>query len=189
MQTLWIERMTLEIENPLPGILRWFEVINRHTEEIPPVKYACETMQSVELELRQLVTTYTIEPKRNLNPFTMRLQGIIDANVQGGISKYQQAFFTQEFAKLCPEYMNYVYTLKNLILEAMQVREKIFCKNFGVLDDFFKVIEEGLDLHGRLAPAGVQPLHQRLLERFAQLRESLGSLNKIKRQIPESIVK
>lgn len=52
-----------------------------------------------------------------------------------------------------------------------------------------QVIEEGLDLHGRLAPAGVLPLHQRLLERFAQLRESLGSLSKIKRQIPESIVK
>ena len=115
--------MILEIENHLPGILRWFEVIDRQTDEIPPVKYACETMQSVELELRQLVTTYTVEPKRNLNPFTMRLQGIIDANVQGGISKYQQAFFTQEFAKLCPEHMPHVYTLKNLILEAMQVRK------------------------------------------------------------------
>ncbi|XP_008198391.1 dedicator of cytokinesis protein 3 isoform X2 [Tribolium castaneum] len=170
IKTLWIERMTLEIENPLPGILRWFEVINRHTDEIPPVKYACETMQSVELELRQLITTYTIEPKRNLNPLTMRLQGIIDANVQGGISKYQQAFFTQEFAKLCPEHMTYVYTLKNLILDAMQV------------------IEEGLELHGRLAPAGVVPLHHRLLERFAQLKESLGALSKIKRQIPDSIV-
>ncbi|XP_044271519.1 dedicator of cytokinesis protein 3 isoform X2 [Tribolium madens] len=170
IKTLWIERMTLEVESPLPGILRWFEVINRHTDEIPPVKYACETMQSVELELRQLITTYTIEPKRNLNPLTMRLQGIIDANVQGGISKYQQAFFTQEFAKLCPEHMTYVYTLKNLILDAMQV------------------IEEGLELHGRLAPAGVVPLHHRLLERFAQLKESLGALSKIKRQIPDSIV-
>lgn len=78
-------------------------------------------MQSVEKELRQLIAMYSQEPKRNLNPFTMRLQGIIDANVQGGISKYQQAFFTQEFAKLCPEHMQYVYTLKNLIFDAIQV--------------------------------------------------------------------
>lgn len=121
IKSLWIERTILEIENPLPGILRWFEVVNRHTEEVPPVKYACETMQNVEKELRQLITVYSAEPKRNLNPFTMRLQGIIDANVQGGISKYQQAFFTKEFSKLYPEHMCHVYTLKNLILDAMQV--------------------------------------------------------------------
>lgn len=111
----------LEIDTPLPGILRWFEVTSRSTEEIPPVKYACETMQAVEKELRQLIKIYTIEPKRNLNPFTMRLQGIIDANVQGGISKYQQAFFTQEFSKLFPEHMQHVITLKNLISDAMHV--------------------------------------------------------------------
>ncbi|KAK9889845.1 hypothetical protein WA026_007208 [Henosepilachna vigintioctopunctata] len=170
IKSLWVERMTIEIEHPLPGILRWFEVINRHTEEIPPVKYACETMQNVEKELRQLISIYAKEPKRNLNPFTMRLQGIIDANVQGGISKYQQAFFTQEFQKLYPEHMTYVFTLKNLILDAMQV------------------IEEGLDLHGKLASTGVQPLHQRLMERFAQLRESLGSICRPKRQKSDSIV-
>ncbi|XP_065173337.1 dedicator of cytokinesis protein 3 isoform X2 [Atheta coriaria] len=171
IKTLWIERTILEIECPLPGILRWFEVVDRKTEEIPPVKYACETMQAVEKELRLLITIYNADHRRNLNPFTMRLQGIIDANVQGGISKYQQAFFTQEFAKLNPEHLNYVYTLKTMIHETMQV------------------IEDGLSLHGALAPSGVQPLHQRLVERFAQLRQSLGIIGKpLKRQQSESIV-
>uniref|UniRef100_A0A1Y1KZG9 C2 DOCK-type domain-containing protein n=1 Tax=Photinus pyralis TaxID=7054 RepID=A0A1Y1KZG9_PHOPY len=170
IKTLWIERTILEIESLLPGILRCFEVVTRHTEEIAPVQYACETMESVEKEVRHLIVVYTAEPKRNLNPFTMRLQGIIDANVQGGISKYQQAFFTQEFTKLFPEHMTHVYRLKNLIFDAMQV---LAC---------------GLELHGKLAPSGVQPLHQRLLERFAQLRHSLGSINKLKRQQSESIV-
>lgn len=105
--------------------MRWFEVTSRNTEEVPPVKYACETMQSVEKELKQLIKIYTIEPKRNLNPFTMRLQGIIDANVQGGISKYQQAFFTQEFSKLFPEHNTHVFTLKNLICDAIDVRFEI----------------------------------------------------------------
>nr|XP_022902417.1 dedicator of cytokinesis protein 3 isoform X2 [Onthophagus taurus] len=169
IKTLWIERTILETENSLPGILPWFEVISRTTEDVPPVKFACETMQLVQKELRQLIATYTQEPKRNLNPFTMRLQGIIDANVQGGISKYQQAFFTQEFSKLCPEHMPYVYMLKNLIFDAIQV------------------LEQGLQLHGTLASSGVKPLHQRLIERCEQLKESLGALNKMKRQ-PESIV-
>lgn len=143
----------------------------RRTEQIPPVQYACETMQSVERELRYLINQYTVEPKRNLNPFTMRLQGIIDANVQGGISKYQQAFFTQEFSKLYPDHMQHVFRLKNLILDVMHV------------------LEGGLALHGKLAPSGVQPLHQRLLERFTQMKQSLGTLSKLKRQQSESIVK
>lgn len=42
---------------------------------------------------------------------------------------------------------------------------------------YFQVIEEGLYLHGKLAPPSVQPLHQRLTERFVQLKESLGSLS------------
>lgn len=113
--------MILEISNSLPGILRWFEVINRQTEEIPPVQYACETMRNVENELRQLITIHSVDHKRNLNPFTMRLQGIIDANVQGGISKYQQAFFTKEFTKLYPEHKVYAENLKELIINATRV--------------------------------------------------------------------
>ncbi|XP_074036384.1 dedicator of cytokinesis spg isoform X2 [Leptinotarsa decemlineata] len=159
IKTLWIERMVMEIASPLPGILRWFEVISRQTDEIPPVQYACETMRNVENELRQLITIHSLDPKRNLNPFTMRLQGIIDANVQGGISKYQQAFFTKEFAKLYPEHKIHAETLKELIINAT------------------RVIDEGLTLHGKLAPTSVQPLHQRLLERFAQLKHSLGSFS------------
>lgn len=124
----------MEIANPLPGILRWFEVISRQVEEISPVQYACETMQNVEKELRQLIAAYTADPKRNLNPFTMRLQGIIDANVQGGISKYQQAFFTNEFAKLYPEHIVYAGMLKELILNATGVRiDCVFVvEGFGV---------------------------------------------------------
>uniref|UniRef100_A0A6P7GBE9 Dedicator of cytokinesis protein 3 n=1 Tax=Diabrotica virgifera virgifera TaxID=50390 RepID=A0A6P7GBE9_DIAVI len=159
IKTLWIERTILEISNPLPGILRWFEVVNRQSDEIPPVQYACETMRNVENELRQLITIHSMDPKRNLNPFTMRLQGIIDANVQGGISKYQQAFFTKEFVKLYPEHKVYAENLRELIINAT------------------RVIEEGLILHGKLAPQSVQPLHQRLLERFIQLKESLGAFN------------
>lgn len=171
IKSLWIERTFLMIDCHLPGILRWFEVTERRTEQIPPVQFACETMQAVEKELCQLLSQYKAEPKRNLNPLTMRLQGIIDANVQGGISKYQQAFFTQEFLKDNADYMVHVYRLKTLILDVMHV------------------LEDGLALHGKLAPSGVQPLHQRLLERFGQLRQSLGSITKLKKQQFEKVLK
>ncbi|VVC93536.1 unnamed protein product [Leptidea sinapis] len=81
-KSLWIERTTLVTENILPGILRWSEVVTRSVEEITPVEFACETMESTERELRNLISQYTADPSRNINPFSMRLQGTIDANVQ-----------------------------------------------------------------------------------------------------------
>lgn len=44
-------------------------------------------------------------------------QGTIDANVMGGISKYQQAFFTVEFVQSEPHLVPYVHQLNALILD------------------------------------------------------------------------
>ncbi|KAF4516778.1 hypothetical protein B566_EDAN004617 [Ephemera danica] len=85
-------------------------------------------------------------------------KGVIDANVMGGIAKYQEAFFTPEFTATHPEFLEAVQTLRLLIFEQVQV------------------LETGLTLHGTLAPAGVQPLHRRLTERLAQLRSGLATL-------------
>ena len=158
-------------EAKLPGILRWFEVIEKRSELLAPVQYACETMQSVERELRRLVAQYTAEPHRNINPFSMRLQGIIDANVMGGITKYQEAFLTPEFARQNPEMVPHVNRLKGLILDQMSV------------------LESGLMLHGQIAPTGVQPLHKRLIERFTQLKQGLGPLARQRTIHQDSIVK
>lgn len=170
-KSLWIERTMLTTEAKLPGILRWFEVIEKRSELLAPVQYACETMQSVERELRRLVAQYTAEPHRNINPFSMRLQGIIDANVMGGITKYQEAFLTPEFARQNPEMVPHVNRLKGLILDQMSV------------------LESGLVLHGQIAPNGVQPLHKRLIERFTQLKQGLGPLARQRTIHQDSIVK
>ncbi|XP_055847546.1 dedicator of cytokinesis protein 3 isoform X2 [Episyrphus balteatus] len=171
-KSLWIERTTLDIDSPLPGILRWFEVISKSVQEITPVEFACETMNNVGKELWDLIVQYRSDPKRNINPFSMRLQGIIDANVMGGISKYQEAFFSENFLKSAQGHGQQanVQKLKCLILEQIQV------------------LETALELHGQLAPPGVQPLHNRLLERFSQLRQSLSGMGRLKRQYSESIV-
>lgn len=171
-KSMWIERTTLDIANPLPGILRWFEVKHKSVQELTPVEFACETMNNVAKELWDLIVQYRNEPKRNINPFSMRLQGIIDANVMGGISKYQEAFFSEQFLKSTQgqgQQAN-VQKLKSLILEQIQI------------------LDQALELHGQLAPAGVQPLHNRLLERFSQLKQSLSGLGRLKRQHSESIV-
>ncbi|KAJ0179753.1 hypothetical protein K1T71_004344 [Dendrolimus kikuchii] len=171
-KSLWIERTTLLTENTLPGILRWSEVVSRSVEEIPPVEFACETMENTERELRSLISQYTADPTRNINPFSMRLQGTIDANVQGGITKYEQAFLTAEFARnATPREAAAAAKLRRLVSSQLAV------------------VDAGLTLHGRLAPEDVKPLHRRLVERFNQLRQNLGpGLARARRQHSESIV-
>ncbi|KAI5645238.1 dock-like domain-containing protein [Phthorimaea operculella] len=171
-KSLWIERTTLITENTLPGILRWSEVVSRSVEEIPPVEFACETMEATERELRSLISQYTADPARNINPFSMRLQGTIDANVQGGISKYEQAFLTAEFARTAsPREAAAAAKLRRLVSSQLAV------------------VDAGLTLHGRLAPEDVKPLHRRLVERFNQMRQNLGpGLARARRQLSESIV-
>lgn len=51
-----------------------------------------------------------------------------------------------------------------------------------------QILETALELHGNLAPEGVQPLHKRLLERFTQMKQSINGMDRIKRQFSESIV-
>lgn len=139
----------------LPGILRWFQVTERHVEEIAPVQYACETVASVNRELQQLTSLHAAEPRRNLNPFSMRLQGVIDACVMGGIAKYQEAFFNPEFLSSQPSHLEHVLQLRQAIVEQV------------------KILEAGLVVHGKLAPAEVQPLHKRLVECFASMKQRL----------------
>ncbi|SPP88189.1 blast:Dedicator of cytokinesis protein 3 [Drosophila guanche] len=171
-KSLWIERTILDIASPLPGILRWFEVKQKSVQELTPVEYACEIISNAGKELSELIVQYRRDPKRNINPFSMRLQGTIDANVMGGISKYQEAFFSDQFLKSpqgAGQQAN-VQRLKALILEQIQI------------------LEQALELHGQLAPSGVQPLHNRLLERFSQLKQSLSGMGRLKRQHSDSIV-
>ncbi|KAG8186361.1 hypothetical protein JTE90_026781 [Oedothorax gibbosus] len=158
-KSLWIERTTLTIASQLPGILRWFEVVEWHLVELSPITHACETVEHMNRELRKLIAQYTAEPRRSISPLSMRLQGVIEAAVNGGIAKYQEAFFTLEFSLQNPEETHKIIKLKSLILEKVQI------------------LEGGLSLHGRLAPAEVIPLHRRLVDRFSVMKQSIREVD------------
>ena len=85
----------------------------------------------------------------------MRLQGVIDACVMGGVAKYQEAFFNGEFISCHPANREHVLQLRQSIVEQM------------------RVLEAGLALHGKLAPAEVQPLHKRLVECLSQMKQRM----------------
>ncbi|KAF0301190.1 Dedicator of cytokinesis protein 3 [Amphibalanus amphitrite] len=152
-KTLWLERTVLQIESALPGILRWFPVGSARRELISPVRHGCETVSAANRQLRQLIGRYSPPvADTNVSPLSMRLQGIIDAAVNGGHINFKEAFFTAEFAAQNPDMVQHVAQLKGLIQEQLSI------------------LDQALSLHGQLAPASVQPLHRRLLQCQRQLR-------------------
>ena len=59
-------------------------------EELNPLQNATHSIASKNKELLLIITTFETYPEENINPLSMVLNGVIDANVNGGISKYQQ---------------------------------------------------------------------------------------------------
>ncbi|KAK2187560.1 hypothetical protein NP493_162g07017 [Ridgeia piscesae] len=154
-KTLYLERTTIRTLAELPGILRWFEVAETHTEELSPVETAIDAMEMKNNELRQLVTQHLLNKNLTLKPLTMRLNGVLDAAVNGGISKYQDAFFSEEFALTHPQFGGHTVRLKALFLEQVQILDGM------------------LTLHGRLVAPEMQPLHDRLVELFQTMKQGI----------------
>ncbi|XP_045606392.1 dedicator of cytokinesis protein 3 isoform X3 [Procambarus clarkii] len=157
-KNLWIERITYTTEFELPGILKWFEVVDQKLDQLCPPQYACETVERNNKQIRQITLHYRANPQDNIQPFTMRLQGTIDAAVNGGVAKYQDAFFGPDYLVVYPENADHVNRLKVL------------------LSDQTMILESALDLHGKIAPSANQPLHRRLVDVFEGLRNKVRKM-------------
>ncbi|XP_034381917.1 dedicator of cytokinesis protein 4b isoform X6 [Cyclopterus lumpus] len=131
-KSLWVERTTLTLVQSLPGISRWFEVDKR---------------ELVECQSRQM---------QNINPLTMCLNGVIDAAVNGGLARYQEAFFVKDYIMNHPEDGEKIGRLRELMFEQAHI------------------LEYGLAVHEKYVPQDMRPLHKKLVDQFHLMKSSLG---------------
>ena len=61
----------------------------REQTELTPIENATEMILSKNKELDKTVNDFSTTSKTNINPLSMILNGVIDANVNGGIANYQ----------------------------------------------------------------------------------------------------
>nr|XP_058959333.1 dedicator of cytokinesis protein 1-like [Pocillopora verrucosa] len=163
--TLWLERTTIYTKFTFPGILCWFEATSIETEELSPVQNALETMESANKQLRALIGRHNVDPNLNINPLSMKLGGIIDAAVMGGVSNYEKAFLTPEYIKQNPDYAPYVEKLKELIVDQVEI------------------LEEGMVLHGSRVSADLKPFHENLEKRFKEMKVKTAPFKKARASI------
>ncbi|KAJ0170985.1 hypothetical protein K1T71_013757, partial [Dendrolimus kikuchii] len=150
--TLWLERTELEISDKLPGILRWFPVVNQRTYWVSPIEYAVEDLRNSNRMLKS-VAFEARTPDAPLHPLTMRLNGILDPAVQGGIANYERAFLNAAYEARHPEHAPLLAQLKDLIA------------------DQIPVLKFGLDVHGSRMSPEMEELHQHMLKCFRRIQQ------------------
>ncbi|KAG8002595.1 Dedicator of cytokinesis protein 3, partial [Nibea albiflora] len=155
-RSLWIERTTLILSRPLPGISRWAEVERREVVEVSPLENAIYVVENKTQELRTLISQYQHRQHHgNINPLSMCLNGVIDAAVNGGIARYQEAFFDKDYISSHPEDTERITHLKDLMQEQVHI--------LGV----------GLAVHEKLVHPEMRPLHKKLVDQFHMMRTGL----------------
>ncbi|XP_027694681.1 dedicator of cytokinesis protein 4 [Vombatus ursinus] len=155
-KSLWVERTSLILVQSLPGISRWFEVEKREVVEMSPLENAIEVLENKNQQLKTLISQCQTRQMQNINPLTMCLNGVIDAAVNGGVSRYQEAFFVKEYILNHPEDGEKIARLRELMLEQAQI------------------LEFGLAVHEKFVPQDMRPLHKKLVDQFFVMKSSLG---------------
>ncbi|XP_014489472.1 PREDICTED: dedicator of cytokinesis protein 1 isoform X4 [Dinoponera quadriceps] len=150
--SLWLERTVLVTSYPLPGILRWFPVTSSDTYLVSPLRNAIETMEATNTALRDLIIAHKSDPSFSLNPLSMKLNGILDPAVMGGIDNYEKAFLNTEY--------------KNSRLE----ESSDLLKLEGLIAEQIPLLSVGLQLHKARAPSELAPFHNRLEQCFTSMR-------------------
>ncbi|XP_076631403.1 dedicator of cytokinesis protein myoblast city isoform X2 [Colletes latitarsis] len=150
--SLWLERTVLVTSHPLPGILRCFPVTSSETYLVSPLRNAIETMEATNTALKNLIVAHKADHSLPLNPLSMKLNGILDPAVMGGIDNYEKAFLNPEYRNSHPEESSDLLKLEGLIAEQIPL--------LGV----------GVQVHKARAPPELAPFHQRLEQCFASMR-------------------
>ncbi|KAI9254841.1 hypothetical protein BY458DRAFT_442545 [Sporodiniella umbellata] len=149
---LWTERIDFVCEDQFPNIVRRSLIVSAKTKEVSPIENAINAMENKNSELTLLEKKYVAyldtRSTVNINPFSMSLNGAVDAPVNGGVPLYKKAFLSQEYWNRHPEMRVWITRLQRAIIDQV-------C-----------IIEKCLETHDRLVSSEMRPFHTTLTEFF-----------------------
>ncbi|KAF7490549.1 Dedicator of cytokinesis protein 1 [Sarcoptes scabiei] len=115
--TMWIERSYYRTQQSLPGILCRSEIKSTNSFELNPLQNAIDTMRRMNEKTKMLIYRYLLDDE-GLHPvhaLLMHIKGIVSSDVQGGVSKYEEAFFDETMITRNEYDPNDIHSLKQLI--------------------------------------------------------------------------
>ncbi|XP_047127014.1 dedicator of cytokinesis protein 3 isoform X1 [Hydra vulgaris] len=154
-KTLWLERTIHWTSRKFPSILKWSTIESVRKVELTPLENAIESIISKNKELIEIIDEYQSDSSLNLNRLSMVLNGVIDANVNGGIANYQNAFLSNQYLFFHPEHEYTVQQLKNHLY------------------DQTKIVQQGLEIHESFVSESLKPFHDKMFMMFTAMKASL----------------
>ncbi|KAG2199372.1 hypothetical protein INT47_001554 [Mucor saturninus] len=151
---LWTEKVDFECEDRFPTIVRRSKIIHSQLIVVSPIENAVKAMENKNNELISLEKKYAVYLNQhhhtniNINPFSMSLNGAVDAPVNGGVPLYKKAFLSKAYWDKNPEMRPWIQRLQDAIYH--QVR----------------IIQKCLNTHNQLVSAEMRPFHTTLTEFF-----------------------
>ena len=154
---LWTEKVDFECEDRFPTIVRRSKIIHSHLSVVSPIENAVTAMENKNLELVSLEKKYStylgVHGRRpstqqniNINPFSMSLNGAVDAPVNGGVPLYKKAFLSKDYWEKNPDMHEWIHRLQEAIHQQVNI------------------IKKCLDTHNKLVSSEMRPFHQTLTE-------------------------
>ena len=113
---------------------------------------AIETIELKNKAIRELIFEHLSDPHIPIHSLSAVINGVVDAAVNGGIPKYEEAFLTAEYLEKRPDDGYLVAKLKDLI--ASQI----------------PLLEVAISVHGMKAPQSLMPFHERLEKCFSEVQ-------------------
>ncbi|KAI9249334.1 hypothetical protein EDC94DRAFT_652456 [Helicostylum pulchrum] len=157
---LWTEKVDFECEDKFPTIVRRSKILHSQLIVVSPIENAVTAMENKNKELISLERKYsaylntngrrssTANQNININPFSMSLNGAVDAPVNGGVPLYKKAFLSKAYWEKNPEMRSWIHRLQDAIHQQVQI------------------IKKCLDTHNKLVSAEMRPFHTTLTEFF-----------------------
>lgn len=129
---LWTERIELECEDRFPTIVRRSKIVKSHSALISPIENAIETVENKTRELISLERKYSVyvpsmsggTQHTNISPFSMSLNGAVDAPVNGGIPLYKKSFLSKEYWDENPNMRHLITRLQEVIHDQVIQKNK-----------------------------------------------------------------
>lgn len=112
-------------------MLSHYFILLNYSRQVRPIVNAIETLENANEKMRELVLAHCINVNEDLGQLTMKLNGIVDAAVMGGVANYEKAFITNSYLARNPNDASLIEDLKRLIFIQVPIIEEclkvIYC--------------------------------------------------------------
>lgn len=161
-QDLGLSKTFLTTEFQFPSIYRRSAIVKKETRVLSPIENAISSIEAKTMDISETVGMIEksvkdgSEENVNISPLSMTLNGVIDAAVNGGITKYREAFLVGD-----EDNENYPKEMKKKLKDALQEQ--------------LQVTGRALGLHASLCTPNMRGLQEKLEDFFVKMKaEILG---------------